>query len=113
MNIDACRIVNRSCGRHRRLQRRWFAQRQRRGTLPATVFHGGVAERLIAPVLKTGRPKGLVSSNLTPSASLVVRREMVYLGCFQKPTNNDQGADDSEDRRANNVGQIMRCDIHS
>ncbi|SRR5260370_37891201 len=32
---------------------------------------GGVAERLIAPVLKTGRPKGLVSSNLTPSASLV------------------------------------------
>jgi hypothetical protein len=30
-----------------------------------------VAERLIAPVLKTGRPKGLVSSNLTPSAPLV------------------------------------------
>jgi hypothetical protein len=29
---------------------------------------GGVAERLIAPVLKTGRPNGLVSSNLTPSA---------------------------------------------
>src|SRR5438067_4611391 len=36
---------------------------QRRGLQP-----GGVAERLIAPVLKTGRPKGLVSSNLTPSA---------------------------------------------
>ena len=34
-----------------------------------TSFSGGVAERLIAPVLKTGRPKGLVSSNLTPSAS--------------------------------------------
>ena len=34
---------------------------------------GGVAERLIAPVLKTGRLKGLVSSNLTPSASLVER----------------------------------------
>src|SRR4030095_9987790 len=33
-------------------------------------FSGGVAERLIAPVLKTGRPKGLVSSNLTPSAPL-------------------------------------------
>jgi hypothetical protein len=32
---------------------------------------GGVAERLIAPVLKTGRPKGLVSSNLTPSALLL------------------------------------------
>src|SRR6267142_3478449 len=34
-------------------------------------WSGGVAERLIAPVLKTGRPKGLVSSNLTPSASLL------------------------------------------
>ena len=33
---------------------------------------GGVAERLIAPVLKTGRPKGLVSSNLTPSAPLII-----------------------------------------
>ena len=33
-----------------------------------------MAERLIAPVLKTGRPKGLVSSNLTPSASLVRRQ---------------------------------------
>ena len=33
---------------------------------------GGVAERLIAPVLKTGRPKGLVSSNLTPSATSMV-----------------------------------------
>jgi hypothetical protein len=31
-----------------------------------------VAERLIAPVLKTGRPKGLVSSNLTPSAFSIV-----------------------------------------
>jgi hypothetical protein len=33
----------------------------------ASHLPGGVAERLIAPVLKTGRPKGLVSSNLTPS----------------------------------------------
>jgi hypothetical protein len=38
---------------------------------------GGVAERLIAPVLKTGRPKGLVSSNLTPSAPLVGRDKEV------------------------------------
>jgi hypothetical protein len=34
---------------------------------------GGVAERLNAPVLKTGRPKGLVSSNLTPSAAFIIR----------------------------------------
>ena len=40
---------------------------------PIVCALGGVAERLIAPVLKTGRPKGLVSSNLTPSASLVGR----------------------------------------
>ena len=35
---------------------------------PQMCNSGGVAERLIAPVLKTGRPQGLVSSNLTPSA---------------------------------------------
>ena len=29
-----------------------------------------MAEWLIAPVLKTGRPQGLVSSNLTPSAKI-------------------------------------------
>ncbi len=38
-----------------------------------------MAERLIAPVLKTGRPKGLVSSNLTPSA-LCEQREAVLVG---------------------------------
>src|SRR6266446_8126498 len=38
------------------------------GTILAAGYPGGVAERLIALVLKTGRPKGLVSSNLTPSA---------------------------------------------
>src|SRR3712207_7068214 len=31
---------------------------------------GGVAERSIAPVLKTGNPQGFVGSNPTPSASL-------------------------------------------
>src|SRR5437762_14311971 len=41
------------------------------GACGARSISGGVAERLIAPVLKTGRPKGLVSSNLTPSASLI------------------------------------------
>ena len=41
------------------------------GRCPSTP--GGVAEWLIAPVLKTGRPKGLVSSNLTPSASLIIK----------------------------------------
>ena len=51
---------------------RTLAQLASDGTILATeLFPGGVAERLIAPVLKTGRPKGLVSSNLTPSASLL------------------------------------------
>ena|SRR6266487_3780048 len=45
-----------------------FAQLLSDGTILAAGYPGGVAERLIAPVLKTGRPKGLVSSNLTPSA---------------------------------------------
>jgi hypothetical protein len=44
---------------------------------------GGVAERLIAPVLKTGRPKGLVSSNLTPSATLIIRQKIQPHHLFQ------------------------------
>ena len=47
---------------------------------------GGVAERLIAPVLKTGRPKGLVSSNLTPSASLLERGQEI--DCITESQNN-------------------------
>ena len=39
---------------------------------------GGVAERLIAPVLKTGRPKGLVSSNLTPSVLKILFMLMLF-----------------------------------
>ena len=46
---------------------------------------GGVAERLIAPVLKTGRPKGLVSSNLTPSAiSIFDFRLAIAIGSNRK-----------------------------
>ena len=41
---------------------------------PQMCDSGGVAERLIAPVLKTGRPKGLVSSNLTPSVTAAWQR---------------------------------------
>src|SRR5437667_6519429 len=36
---------------------------------PRRVGAGGVAEGFTAQLLTTGRPKGLVSSNLTPSAS--------------------------------------------
>ena len=36
---------------------------------------------MIAPVLKTGRPKGLVSSNLTPSASLRFGAQRKSEGC--------------------------------
>jgi hypothetical protein len=45
-----------------------------------------VAERLIAPVLKTGRPKGLVSSNLTPSAPLAERAQEI--DCITVSHNN-------------------------
>ena len=38
--------------------------------------HGGVVERLMAPVLKTGRAQALVGSNPTPSASYPVRRKI-------------------------------------
>ena len=85
MNISTCRVrlVDRRfrrtmpnfCGSAATLNieqgtaRSTLAQPSSDGTILATeLFLGGVAERLNAPVLKTGRPKGLVSSNLTPSA---------------------------------------------
>ena len=43
-------------------------RRRRAGLLDR---HGWVAERLKAPVLKTGKPKGFVGSNPTPSASII------------------------------------------
>ena len=49
----------------------------------AQPFLGGVAERLIAPVLKTGRPKGLVSSNLTPSAFIGDAR-VTHLAAYKR-----------------------------
>jgi hypothetical protein len=52
-------------------------------------FSGGVAERLIAPVLKTGRPKGLVSSNLTPSACNL-RFSIADLVCKRAPGNRPE-----------------------
>jgi hypothetical protein len=81
MNIGGCRpnfsvsalydCRPRCLGAHRvPLHSYGLAPVRSNGTLFADcIVHGGVAERLIAPVLKTGRPKGLVSSNLTPSAS--------------------------------------------
>src|SRR5207302_6960815 len=85
MNISTCRVfwVDRPlrrampnfCGAAAILNieqgtaRSTLAQPLSDGTILASEFLGGVAERLNAPVLKTGRPKGLVSSNLTPSAS--------------------------------------------
>ena len=40
---------------------------------------GGVAERLKAPVLKTGLPKGNVGSNPTPSARYI--KTMIFI-CY-------------------------------
>src|SRR5439155_14611416 len=55
-------------------ERRYSCSRLNQWQSCRDILPGGVAERLIAPVLKTGRPKGLVSSNLTPSASLRLER---------------------------------------
>ena len=66
---------------------RTLAQGWTGGTILATAFPGGVAEWLNAPVLKTGRPKGLVSSNLTPSAFLLNsggRRPPLQKNCLDK-----------------------------
>ncbi len=46
------------------------------GSTPFKGTRGEVAERPIAPVLKTGVPRGTVSSNLTLSAKLIMTIEM-------------------------------------
>src|SRR5262245_2107756 len=43
---------------------------------------GGMAERPIAPVLKTGRAQVLVGSNPTPSARLILRKTRIFSGFF-------------------------------
>src|SRR4029077_7459911 len=73
---------------------------------------GGVAERLIAPVLKTGRPNGLVSSNLTPSAISIFDCRLPISDWQQYEVRHDKGAQGSKNRCANDVGQVMRADVH-
>ena len=75
-------------------------------------FSGGVAERLIAPVLKTGRPKGLVSSNLTPSAISIFEFRLAISARQQEEVRYDKGAQGSQDCRANGVGEIMGAEVH-
>ena len=83
MNILPCLALLLHCSSTPQLQRsitasaiaRFHLEQRSNGVmnLRSSEQPGGVAERLIAPVLKTGRPKGLVSSNLTPSAPLISR----------------------------------------
>src|SRR6266487_2213315 len=81
------------------------------GACGARSISGGVAERLIALVLKTGRPKGLVSSNLTPSASLI--SDLRFGICdWEKEPRRKQSAENSENRCEYHIGEIMRAHIN-
>ncbi len=66
---------------------------------------------MIALVLKTGRPKGLVSSNLTPSASLISDLRFGIFDWEKKPRRK-QSAENSENRCEYHIGKIMRADIN-
>ena len=84
---------------------------------------------MIAPVLKTGRPKGLVSSNLTPSAFEVLllfflcacflifdsAGAQVIRDCWfaRDKSPNEKSARNPQDRSANDVRKVMRTEIHS
>ena len=54
-----------------------FETRLRQALAPAPFNLGGVVEWSIAPVLKTGEPKGSVGSNPTPSALFYLSMEWV------------------------------------
>ncbi len=69
-----------------------LAQPASDGTLLAIKVFGGVVEWFMAPVLKTGRPKGLVSSNLTPSATRGGRTVSCARHFFARSDNEDENA---------------------
>ena len=77
---------------------------------------GGVVERLMAPVLKTGRAKALVGSNPTPSAmSKDFRSSLIHpfrpsISVFRwwisdhgNPTHNDVRYHDPDKNRADDI----------
>jgi hypothetical protein len=71
---------------------------------------GGVVERFMAPVLKTGRLKGLVGSNPTPSVLIFDWR--LAIGDFrQHDSPNQTRAKNSDHRGAHDVGQVMRAEV--
>src|SRR5438105_12360388 len=100
MNIFTCRARFRASGCPPYAgAARTLAQLVSNGTILATeLFPGGVAERLNAPVLKTGRPKGLVSSNLTPSAKLISDCRF-----WIADSPNKKRAENCKDSRANHI----------
>ena len=73
MNIFICREHESA------LSLPWLAELVPGGTIPLTLLPGGVVERLMAPVLKTGRAKALVGSNPTPSAISENLRSLFWL----------------------------------
>jgi hypothetical protein len=76
-------------------------------------LQGGVVEWLMAPVLKTGRPKGLVGSNPTPSAICISDFRLSISERGKKPLRSEESAHYSENRSEGDVRKIMRTEIYA
>ena len=65
---------------------------------------GGVVERLMAPVLKTGRAKALVGSNPTPSAIALDPRSSLF--ALQQPAlRHEEAARNSNHHPSDDIGE--------
>ena len=73
---------------------------------------GGVVERLMAPVLKTGRAQALVGSNPTPSASSISDFGFGISDLTFHPVRDEVRNERADQCRADDIGKIMRRDIH-
>ena len=64
----------------------------------------------MAPVLKTGRLKGLVGSNPTPSV-LIFDWRLPIADFRQHDSPNEKRAQNPQNSRADYIGEIMRADV--
>jgi hypothetical protein len=72
---------------------------------------GGVVERLMAPVLKTGRAQALVGSNPTPSASSI--SDFGFRISELHSTRDEVSGERTDQCRGHNVREMMRRNVHA
>src|SRR2546423_5539512 len=89
-----------------RRRRQWHNSRDANRT------PGGVVERLMAPVMKTGRAQALVGSNPTPSANSIFEFRISNFASFLESQRDEMRHPDPDQSGAHHVRQMMGGDVH-